>query len=171
MYFKQISHFYKFYVKIQVIKYDMNPNIYLNNSRKTPPIPRQRCLNEVSHKTFVTIRQSFATYSRVRNKHTGTLINFWGFFSRGYVLIKGGYVYWFLSKKNFLRIFNFLFLWLCIKESNYLLFKRGLHLFKRLCLLFLPNVPGATFIQGGTSIPEYRVGTCVKEINQPAILF
>ena len=24
-------------------------------------------------------------------------------------------------------------------------------------LLFLPNVPGATFIQGGTSIPESRV--------------
>ena len=55
----------------------------------------------------------------------------------------------------FLRIFNFLFL--CIKQSNYLLFKRGLRLFKGLCLLFLPNVPGATFIQGGTFIPDSRV--------------
>ena len=26
-----------------------------------------------------------------------------------------------------------------------------------LCLLFLPNFPGATFIQGGTFIPESRV--------------
>ena len=60
-----MSHLYKIHVKIQVIKYDMNPNIYLNNSRKTPPIQRQRSLNEVSHKTFVTIRQSFATYLSV----------------------------------------------------------------------------------------------------------
>ena len=63
--------------------------------------------------------------------------------------------FWFL--KNFLRIFNFLFLWLCIKESNYLLFERGLRLFKGLCLLFSPNVPGAMFIQGGTFIPASRV--------------
>ena len=27
------------------------------------------------------------------------------------------------------------------------------------CLLFLPNVPGATFIQGATFIPESRVHT------------
>ena len=38
-----------------------------------------------------------------------------------------------------------------------MLFKRGLRLFKGLCLLFLPNVPGAMFIQGGTFIPETRV--------------
>ena len=44
-----------------------------------------------------------------------------------------------------------------MKDSNYLLFKRGLRLFKGLCLLFLPNVPGATFIQGGTFIPDSRV--------------
>ena len=30
-------------------------------------------------------------------------------------------------------------------------------LFKGLCLLFLPNVPGATFIQGGKFIIESRV--------------
>ena len=28
---------------------------------------------------------------------------------------------------------------------------------KGLCLLFFPNVPGATFIQGATLIPESRV--------------
>ena len=38
-----------------------------------------------------------------------------------------------------------------------MLFKRGLRLFKGLCLLFLPNVPGAMFIQGGTFIPDSRV--------------
>ena len=42
-----------------------------------------------------------------------------------------------------------------------MLFKRGLRLFKGLCLLFLPNVPGAMFIQGGTFIPDSRV--CVSE--------
>ena len=62
MYFKQISCFYKFYVRIQVIKYYMNPNISLNNSRKIPPILRQKSLNEVSYKTSVTIQQTFATY-------------------------------------------------------------------------------------------------------------
>ena len=38
-----------------------------------------------------------------------------------------------------------------------MLFKRGLRLFKGLCLLFLPNVPGAMFIQWGTFIPDSRV--------------
>ena len=38
-----------------------------------------------------------------------------------------------------------------------MLFKRGLRLFKGLCLLFLPNVPEPMFIQGGTFIPDYRV--------------
>ena len=78
-------------------------------------------------------------------------------FSRGYVLIKGATFIDFWFKKNFLRIFNFLFLWIFIKESNYLLFKRGLRLFKGLCLLFLPNVPRAMLIQGGTFIPDSRV--------------
>ena len=55
------------------------------------------------------------------------------------------------------KFFNFLALWLCIKESNYLLFKRGLRLFKGLCLLFLKNIPGAMFIQGGSFIPDSRV--------------
>ena len=37
------------------------------------------------------------------------------------------------------------------------LFVRGLRLFKGLFLFFLPNVPGAMFIQGGTLIPDSRV--------------
>ena len=61
-----------------------------------------------------------------------------------------------ICRKGF-KTFNFLFLWLCIKELNYLLFKRGLRLFKGLCLLCLPNVPRAMFIQGGTFIPDSRV--------------
>ena len=83
------------------------------------------------------------------------------FFPGATSLLKGATFidFWFL--KNFLRILNFLFLWLCIKESNYLLFKRGLRLFKGLCLLFFPNVLGAMFIQGGTFIPDSRVNTAV----------
>ena len=49
------------------------------------------------------------------------------------------------------------FLWLCIKNVILL----GLRLFKGLCLLFLSNVPGATFIQGTTSIPDSRVCTYI----------
>ena len=60
-------------------------------------------------------------------------------------------------------MFDFLFLWLCIKESNYLLFKRGLRLLKGLCLLFFPNVPGAMLIQGGTFIPDSRVRTFIDQ--------
>jgi hypothetical protein len=40
-----------------------------------------------------------------------------------------------------------------------LLFKRGLRFFKVLFLLFLPNVPGAMFIQAGTFILDSRVFT------------
>ena len=78
-------------------------------------------------------------------------------FPRATSLLKGATFidFWFL--KNFLRIFNFLFLWLCIKEWNYLLFKRGLRLCKELCLLFLPNVPGVT------SIPDSR-GLMVSKV-------
>ena len=35
--------------------------------------------------------------------------------------------------------------------------REGLRLFEGLCLLFLPNVPGAMFIQEGTFIPDSRV--------------
>ena len=48
-------------------------------------------------------------------------------------LLKGATFMDFLFFKNFLRLFN----WLCIKDSN---------------------VPGAPFIQGGTFIPDSRVG-------------
>ena len=33
---------------------------------------------------------------------------------------------------------------------------------KGLCLMFLPNVLGATFIPGATCIPESRVGVKIK---------
>ena len=35
----------------------------------------------------------------------------------------------------------------------------GYVFFKGLCLLFLPNVPGTTFILGATFIPDSRVGS------------
>ena len=61
----------------------------------------------------------------------------------------------------FLIFFSFFFLLLCIRKSNSLFFKRegALLLFKGLRLLFLPNIPGPTFIQGGTSILNSRVHT------------
>ena len=34
---------------------------------------------------------------------------------------------------------------------------RGLHSFKGLCLMFLPNVSGAMFIQGAMFIPDSRL--------------
>ena len=37
-----------------------------------------------------------------------------------------------------------------------------------LCLLFFPNVPGATFIQGATLIPESRV--CQKTNKRGCVL-
>ena len=37
-------------------------------------------------------------------------------------------------------------------------------LFQGLRLMFLPNVPGAMFIQGGTFIPESRVTQTVVEM-------
>ena len=36
--FKQKPQLYKFYVNIQVSIYDMDPNSYLNDSGKTPPL-------------------------------------------------------------------------------------------------------------------------------------
>ena len=35
-----------------------------------------------------------------------------------------------------------------------------------LCLLFLPSVPGATFNQGATSIPDSRVGIKLKTFQK-----
>ena len=55
------------------------------------------------------------------------------------------------------------------KNQNICYFKRGLRLFKGLFLLFLLNAPGATFIQGGTFIPESRVNESVT--NQDRQLF
>ena len=44
------------------------------------------------------------------------------------------------------------------KVLNSVILCSGICFFKGLCLLFLTNVPRATFIQGATFIPESRVG-------------
>ena len=70
-------------------------------------------------------------------------------FSSGYVLIKGGtFIIFFLNTLSFGYL---------LKNQNICHFKGGLRLFKGLYILFLPNVPGATFIQGGMFIPDSRV--------------
>ena len=95
-------------------------------------------------------------YSRLRNKRTGTLINF-KLFSSGYVQIKGGTFINFLIF-YLLNIFLTFFPSPMYKKIKWsVIFKRGLYLFKGLCLLFLLDVPGATLIKGGTFIPESRV--------------
>ena len=43
------------------------------------------------------------------------------------------------------------------KVQNSVIWWSGICFFKGLRLLFFPNVPGATFIQGATLIPESRV--------------
>ena len=76
-------------------------------------------------------------YSRLRNKHRGTLINFWTFFQGLHSLLE-----------RVMPIFFF-------KISTILWY--GGCLFKGLRLIFLPNVPWATFIPGATSIQESGV--------------
>ena len=44
------------------------------------------------------------------------------------------------------------------KSCNSVIWWSGICFFKGLCLFFSPNVPWATFIQGATLIPEYRLG-------------
>ena len=56
-----------------------------------------------------------------------------------------------------LLIVFYLFPLAYMKNSNYLKVLGGLCLFKGLHLLFLPNVPGAMFIQGAAPIPNSRV--------------
>ena len=60
----------------------------------------------------------------------------------------------------FLIVFLMLFPSAMYKKS-----KLCVILFKGLCLLFLQNVPGVTFIQAATSIPDSRV----KLRHMPAI--
>ena len=76
------------------------------------------------------------------------------FFSMGYILIKGGFDFFFF----FFFFSKLLFVWLCREDSNYLIFEGGLHLLKRLRILFLSNFTGETFILGATSILDSRVG-------------
>ena len=71
-------------------------------------------------------------YSRLWNKHRSTLINFLDFLPGATFLIRDGNAHFF--------------------QNIHYLMVRGM-----LILIFLPNVPGATFIQRGTFIPESRV--------------
>ena len=86
------------------------------------------------------------------------------------MLIKGG---------TFIDFFIFLIFFLVFFSFGYVLenqiichFKWGLRLFKGLHLLFLRNVPRATFIQRSTFIPESRVKGYIS-INElsPRYLF
>ena len=47
------------------------------------------------------------------------------------------------------------------KVQNSVIWWSGICFFKGLCLLFYPSVPGTTFIQGATLIPEPRVVTSI----------
>ena len=60
-------------------------------------------------------------------------------------------------KKKLFKNFQFSFPLAMYKRVKLSAIFERLRLFKGLCLLFLPNVPGAMFIQGGTFIPDYRV--------------
>ena len=69
-----------------------------------------------------------------------------GLFSRGYVLIRGATFINFWIFYSFLFIFFTFFPFAMYKNFKLPVILWGLCLFKGLCLLFLPNVPGATFI-------------------------
>ena len=107
--------------------------------------------------SFIFVQLSMFYYSSVWNKHRGMFINFVAF-SRGYVLIKGAtfIIFWIFYLFILLIVF-YLFPLAYMKNSNYLKVLGGLCLFKGLHLLFLPNVPGAMFIQGAAPIPNSRV--------------
>ena len=100
--------------------------------------------------------------------NVGVRLLIFGIFSSGYVLIKGGTfinLFIFFSFKYFFSTF---FFFSCVLENqNICYFKRGLRLFKGLCLLFLPNFPGALFIQAATFIPdfEFHFGKKVRSKN------
>ena len=68
-------------------------------------------------------------YSRLRNKHRGTLIKFW----------------------TFIQGLRFL-----LERVMYIFFSKY-PLFYGMGMAFLPDVPGATFIPGAASIPESRI--------------
>ena len=74
-------------------------------------------------------------------------------------------------KRIFNRFFLLYFPGLFIRHSSYLLFQgRGgglLHMLLQRALLFLPNGPGNTFIQGAKSIPDSRI----VRIHRKLLLF
>ena len=74
--------------------------------------------------------------------NVGLRLSISGGFSGATSILKGAT----FNDFDFFLNWYFLFVCLCIKGLNYLLFERGLRLFKELRLLFLPNVPGATYV-------------------------
>ena len=81
----------------------------------------------------------------------GVRLLIFGFFSRGYVLIKDS------NPEK--------------KVQNSVIWWSGICFFKGLCLLFFPNVPVATFIQGATLL-ESRVTVFLKwtDFNRDMLL-
>ena len=86
------------------------------------------CFSNNELKTF--LKNHCCVYSRVRNKHTPMLIDFFIFFPRATLLLK---------IKRFV--------------SYYI----SLHILVGLRFFFISIFPGATSIQGSTSIPDSRV--------------
>ena len=82
------------------------------------------------------LKSTFFPYSRLLNKHRGTLINFWIFFQGLRSLLE--------------RVMHIFF-------KIFAIWWYGGCLFQELRLMSLPNVPGAMFIPGAKSIPESRV--------------
>ena len=82
----------------------------------------------------ILIPQLFRGYSRLRNRCRPHVYQFWIFFQalQSYQRVHKGYLHGYLRNRT------------CV--------------FKALCLFFLPNFPGTTFIPCPTSIPEARVG-------------
>ena len=114
MFFFLSSKFYIFMTN-DVLTLDICLKTLLNNCLTTTWIIREdcsinvwqlldACLTNSIHLMMISKNSLMTTawrlsddYSRVRNKHTGTLINFWGFFQ--------GYVYWFLIFKKLFKNF------------------------------------------------------------------
>ena len=81
-------------------------------------------------------QNEFYTYSRLRNKHRGTLINFWTFF-QGLHSLLGRVMHIFFQNIRYFMVWGMPFL--------------GLR------LMFLPNSPWAMFTPGATSNSKSRV--------------
>ena len=81
-----------------------------------------------------------------------------GLFSGAIFLLKVATVINFRNFYFFDAFFTSYLFWLCIKNQISCYFKGGYAYLKGYVYCFFQNVPGGTFIQGATSIPESRVG-------------